>query len=75
MPVYRYKGVAAGLALEDLRREDALRTQLRARGAQAVRVDGRRDRPIPRGHEASELLAKLQLPSLLRVPDLALAMF
>ncbi|HXX49184.1 MAG TPA: type II secretion system inner membrane protein GspF [Myxococcota bacterium] len=75
MPVYRYKGVAAGnravAASIDADSLRSARAKLRADGIFPTEIlEGK-----TRGHEASELLAKLQLPSLLRVPDLALAMF
>jgi general secretion pathway protein F len=74
MPVYRYKGVAAGnravAATIDADSLRAARAKLRAEGIFPTElVEGR-----TRG-EASELLAKLQIPALRRVPDLDLAMF
>jgi len=75
VPVYRYKGVAAGnravAATIDADSLRSARAKLRSEGIFPTEIlEGK-----TRGHEASELLAKLQLPSLLRVPDLALAMF
>jgi general secretion pathway protein F len=74
MPVYRYKGVAAGnravAATIDADSLRAARAKLRAEGIFPTElVEGR-----TRG-ETSELLAKLQIPALRRVPDLDLAMF
>jgi general secretion pathway protein F len=74
MPVYRYKGVAAGnravAATIDADSLSAARAKLRAEGIFPTElVEGR-----TRG-ETSELLAKLQIPALRRVPDLDLAMF
>ncbi|HTO09760.1 MAG TPA: type II secretion system F family protein [Myxococcota bacterium] len=74
MPVYRYKGVAAGnrsvaasIDAESLR---GARAKLRAEGIFPTEIlEGK-----TRG-EASELLSRLQLPALRRVPDLDLAMF
>ncbi|HTO53450.1 MAG TPA: type II secretion system inner membrane protein GspF [Myxococcota bacterium] len=74
MPVYRYKGVAAGnRSVAATIDADSLRTA-RAK----LRADGIFPTEIVEGKtrgEASELLTKLQLPQLRRVPDLDLAMF
>ncbi len=74
MPVYRYKGVAAGnravSATIDADSLRAARAKLRADGIFPTElVEGK-----TRG-DASELLSRLQLPALRRVPDLDLAMF
>jgi general secretion pathway protein F len=74
MPVYRYKGVAAGnravAATIDADSLRAARAKLRADGIFPTElVEGK-----TRG-ETSELLARLQLPALRRVPDLDLSMF
>ncbi len=74
MPVYRYKGVAAG--------NRAVAATIDADSLRAARAKLRSDGIFPteivvgktRG-EASELLSKLQLPALRRVPDLDLSMF
>jgi len=74
VPVYRYKGVAAGnRSVAATIDADSLRTA-RAK----LRADGIFPTEIVEGKtrgEASELLTKLQLPQLRRVPDLDLAMF
>lgn len=74
MPVYRYKGVAAGnravAATIDADSLRAARAKLRSEGIFPTElVEGK-----TRG-ETSELLSRLQLPALRRVPDLDLAMF
>jgi general secretion pathway protein F len=74
VPVYRYKGVAAGnrsvAATIDADSLRGARAKLRAEGIFPTEIlEGK-----TRG-EASELLSKLQLPALRRVPDLDLAMF
>ena len=74
MPVYRYKGVAAGnrsvAATIDADSLRGARAKLRAEGIFPTEIlEGK-----TRG-EASELLHRLQLPALRRVPDLDLAMF
>jgi general secretion pathway protein F len=74
MPVYRYKGVSAGnravAATIDADSLRAARAKLRADGIFPTElVEGK-----TRG-ETSELLARLQLPALRRVPDLDLSMF
>ena len=74
MPVYRYKGVAAGnrsvsasIDADSLR---SARTKLRAEGIFPTEILEGKVRS-----DASELLHKLQLPQLRRIPDLDLAMF
>src|SRR5215831_1974882 len=74
MPVYRYKGVAAGnrsvAATIDADSLRGARAKLRAEGIFPTEIlEGK-----TRG-EASELLSRLQLPTLRRVADLDLAMF
>jgi general secretion pathway protein F len=74
VPVYRYKGVAAGnrsvAATIDADSLRGARAKLRAEGIFPTEIlEGK-----TRG-EASELLSRLQLPALRRVPDLDLAMF
>jgi general secretion pathway protein F len=74
VPVYRYKGVAAGnRSVAAPIDADSLRTA-RAK----LRADGIFPTEILEGKtrgETSELLSRLQLPALRRVPDLDLAMF
>jgi general secretion pathway protein F len=74
VPVYRYKGVAAGnRSVAATIDADSLRTA-RAK----LRADGIFPTEILEGKtrgETSELLSRLQLPALRRVPDLDLAMF
>ena len=74
MPVYRYKGVAAGnravsasIDADSLR---SARSKLRAEGIFPTEILEGKVRS-----ETSELLHKLQLPQLRRIPDLDLAMF
>ena len=74
MPVYRYKGVAAGnravAASIDADSLRSARAKLRADGIFPTEIlEGK-----TRG-EASELLSRLQLPALRRIPDLDLSMF
>ena len=74
MPVYRYKGVAAGnraiAATIDADSPRSARAKLRAEGIFPTEiVEGK-----TRG-QTSELLNRLQLPQLRRIPDLDLAMF
>ncbi len=74
MPVYRYRGVASGnravsasIDAENLR---AARAALRAEGIYPTQIElGKTRSPVP------ELLSKLSLPELRRVPDLDLALF
>ena len=75
MPVYRYKGVAAGnrsvAATIDADSLRSARAKLRADGIFPTEItEGK-----TRGSETAELWSKLQLPALRRVPDLDLAMF
>ena len=74
MPVYRYKGVAAGnravSATIDADSLRAARLKLRADGIFPTEIVAGKTRG-----ETSELLSKLQLPALRRVPDLDLSMF
>ena len=74
MPVYRYKGVAAGnRTIAATIDADSLRTA-RAK----LRADGIFPTEIVEGKtrgQTSELLNRLQLPQLRRIPDLDLAMF
>jgi general secretion pathway protein F len=74
VPVYRYKGVAAGnrsvAASIDADSLRSARAKLRSEGIFPTEIlEGK-----TRG-EAQELLSRLQLPALRRVPDLDLAMF
>ena len=74
MPVYRYKGVAAGnRSVAATIDADSLRTaraKLRAEGIFPTEIlEGK-----TRG-QASELLTRFQLPQLRRIPDLDLSMF
>ncbi|HKC51750.1 MAG TPA: type II secretion system inner membrane protein GspF [Myxococcota bacterium] len=74
MPVYRYKGVAAGnrsiAATIDAESPRSARAKLRAEGIFPTEiVEGK-----TRG-QTSELLHRLQLPQLRRIPDLDLSMF
>lgn len=75
MPVYRYKGVAAGnravAATIDADSLRAARAKLRSEGIFPTEIVVGKTR----GGETSELWAKLQLPALRRVPDLDLSMF
>ncbi len=74
MPVYRYKGVAAGnravAATIDADSLRAARAKLRAEGIFPTEIVVGKTRG-----ETSALLAKLELPALRRVPDLDLSMF
>jgi general secretion pathway protein F len=73
MPVYRYKGVAAGnraAATIDADSLRAARAKLRADGIFPTELVEGKTRT-----EAAELLSRLQIPALRRVPDLDLAMF
>ncbi|MBM4334942.1 MAG: type II secretion system protein GspF [Deltaproteobacteria bacterium] len=74
MPVYRYKGVAAGnravSATIDADSLRAARLKLRADGIFPTEIVAGKTRG-----ETSELLSKLRLPALRRVPDLDLSMF
>jgi general secretion pathway protein F len=74
VPVYRYKGVAAGnrsvAASIDADSLRSARAKLRADGIFPTEISEGKTRG-----EASELLSKLKLPTLRRVPDLDLAMF
>ncbi len=74
MPVYRYKGVAAGnravAATIDAESLRSARSKLRADGIFPTEIiEGK-----TRG-QTSELLHRLQLPQLRRIPDLDLSMF
>ncbi len=73
MPVYRYKGIAAGnrsvSATIDADSPRAARTKLRAEGIFPTDISEGRA-----GSRASEALARIELPMLQRVPDLDLAM-
>jgi len=74
VPVYRYKGVAAGnrsiAATIDAESPRSARAKLRAEGIFPTEiVEGK-----TRG-QTSELLHRLQLPQLRRIPDLDLSMF
>jgi len=74
VPVYRYKGVAAGnrsvAASIDADSLRGARAKLRAEGIFPTEILEGKTRT-----ETSELLHRLQLPALRRVPDLDLAMF
>jgi general secretion pathway protein F len=74
MPVYRYKGVAAGnkavAATIDADSLRGARAKLRAEGIFPTEIVIGKTRG-----ETSELLSKLQIPALRRVPDLDLSMF
>ena len=74
MPVYEYKGVTAGnqlrAGLVDADSARAARVKLRADGIFPTEIAEGRMRS-----QASEALARLQLPQLRRVPDLDLALF
>jgi general secretion pathway protein F len=74
MPVFRYKGVAAGnrmvSATIDAESVRAARALLRAEGIYPTEIaEGRTRAP------GAEALAQLKLPALRRVPDLELALF
>ncbi len=74
MPVYRYKGVAAGnrsvTATVDADSLRTARAKLRAEGIFPTEILEGKTRS-----QSSELLNRLQLPQLRRIPDLDLAMF
>ena len=74
MPVYRYKGVAAGnravAATIDADSLRSARTKLRAEGIFPTEITEGKTRG-----QTSELLNRLQLPQLRRIPDLDLSMF
>jgi len=74
VPVYRYKGVAAGnrsvTATVDADSLRTARAKLRAEGIFPTEILEGKTRS-----QSSELLNRLQLPQLRRIPDLDLAMF